>query len=88
MPAPGVFTTRKQISLRIERLLGTGRDIATNLAIGPAAAAVAAVGALALLIAFVAPSVAAPAYQVAQPAKPATVAAHTTAAKPRRSADR
>ena len=81
MPAPGVFTTRKQISLRIERLLGTSRDIATNLAIGPAAAAIASVGALALLIAFVAPSVAAPAYQVAQPAKPATVAAHTTAAK-------
>ena len=81
MPAPGVFTTRKQISLRIERLLGTGRDIATNLAIGPAAAAIASVGALALLMAFVAPSVAAPAYQVAQPAKPATVAMHVTAAK-------
>ncbi|HLY02571.1 MAG TPA: pentapeptide repeat-containing protein [Candidatus Cybelea sp.] len=60
MPAPGVFTTRKQISLRIERLLATGRDIATTLAIGPAAAAVAAVGALAVVIAFVAPSVAAP----------------------------
>jgi uncharacterized protein YjbI with pentapeptide repeats/beta-lactamase regulating signal transducer with metallopeptidase domain len=81
MPAPGVFTTRKQISLRIERLLGTGRDVATNLAIGPAAAAIAAVGALALLIASVAPSVAAPAYRVAQPAKPATVAMHVTAAK-------
>lgn len=61
MPAPGVFTTRKQISLRIERLLGSGRDIATNLALGPTAAAVAAVGALALAIAFVAPSIAAPA---------------------------
>ncbi|HEY6487288.1 MAG TPA: pentapeptide repeat-containing protein [Candidatus Cybelea sp.] len=81
MPAPGVFTTRKQISLRIERLLGTGRDIATNLAIGPATAAIASVGALALLIAFVAPSVAAPAYQVAQPAKPPTAAAHATVAK-------
>jgi uncharacterized protein YjbI with pentapeptide repeats/beta-lactamase regulating signal transducer with metallopeptidase domain len=81
MPAPGVFTTRKQISLRIERLLGTGRDIATNLAIGPAAAAIGSVGALALLIAFVAPSVAAPAYQVAQPAKPATVAVHAAAVK-------
>jgi beta-lactamase regulating signal transducer with metallopeptidase domain len=60
MPAPGVFTTRKQISLRIERLLATGRDIATTLAIGPAAAAVAAVGALAIVISLVAPSVAAP----------------------------
>lgn len=61
MPAPGVFTTRKQISLRIERLLGAGRDIATTLAIGPAAAAVAAVAALGAAIALVAPSVAAPA---------------------------
>ncbi|HEY1881996.1 MAG TPA: pentapeptide repeat-containing protein [Candidatus Cybelea sp.] len=80
MPAPGVFTTRKQISLRIERLLGTGRDIATNLAIGPAAAAIASVGALALLIAFVAPSVAAPAYQVVQPVKPPAAAAHPAVA--------
>jgi uncharacterized protein YjbI with pentapeptide repeats/beta-lactamase regulating signal transducer with metallopeptidase domain len=61
MPAPGVFTTRKQISLRIERLLATGRDIATTLAIGPAAAAAAAVAALAIAILLVAPSVAAPA---------------------------
>jgi beta-lactamase regulating signal transducer with metallopeptidase domain len=61
MPAPGVFTTRKQISLRIERLLATGRDVATTLAIGPAAVAAAAVAALAIAISFVAPSVAAPA---------------------------
>ncbi|MGC2651938.1 MAG: pentapeptide repeat-containing protein [Candidatus Cybelea sp.] len=61
MPAPGVFTTRKQISLRIERLLASGRDIATTLTIGPAAAAAAAVVALAIVISFVAPSVAAPA---------------------------
>jgi beta-lactamase regulating signal transducer with metallopeptidase domain len=66
MPAPGVFTTRKQISLRIERLLATGRDIATTLAIGPAAAAVAAVAALAIVIAFVAPSVAAPSFVLRQ----------------------
>ncbi len=60
IPAPGVFATRKHISLRIERLLGAGRNIATNLAIGPAAAAVAVVGAIAAVIALVAPSVAAP----------------------------
>jgi uncharacterized protein YjbI with pentapeptide repeats/beta-lactamase regulating signal transducer with metallopeptidase domain len=65
MPAPGVFTTRKQISQRIERLLATGRDIATTLTIGPAAAAAAAVAALAIVISFVAPSVAAPAVTVA-----------------------
>lgn len=60
IPAPGVFATRKHISLRIERLLGAGRNIATNLAPAPAAAAVATVGALALVIALVAPSIAAP----------------------------
>jgi uncharacterized protein YjbI with pentapeptide repeats/beta-lactamase regulating signal transducer with metallopeptidase domain len=60
IPAPGVFATRKHISLRIERLLGAGRNIATNLAIGPAAVAVAVVGAIAAVIAVVAPSIAAP----------------------------
>jgi uncharacterized protein YjbI with pentapeptide repeats/beta-lactamase regulating signal transducer with metallopeptidase domain len=75
MPAPGVFTTRKQISLRIERLLATGRDIATTLAIGPAATAVAAVGALAIVISLVAPSIAASA-----PAPAVTPAPVTTAA--------
>ncbi len=59
IPAPGVFATRKHISLRIERLLGAGRNIATNLALAPAAAAVAVVTAIGLLIAFVVPSVAA-----------------------------
>ncbi len=60
IPAPGVFATRKHISLRIERLLGAGRNIATNLSLAPAAAAIAAVVALALVIGVVAPSVAAP----------------------------
>ncbi len=58
IPAPGVFATRKHISLRIERLLGAGRNIATNLAVAPAAAAVAVVAVIGLVIAFVAPSVA------------------------------
>ena len=71
IPAPGVFATRKHISLRIERLLGAGRNVATNLAIGPAAAAVAIVGALAFVIAIVAPSIAAP----ASPVTASTVAA-------------
>ncbi|HXB84046.1 MAG TPA: pentapeptide repeat-containing protein [Candidatus Acidoferrum sp.] len=75
MPAPGVFTTRKQISLRIERLLATGRDIATTLTLGPAAAAAATVGALAIVISFVAPSVAAP-----SAAAPVASAAAVTAA--------
>ncbi|MBV9234106.1 MAG: pentapeptide repeat-containing protein, partial [Candidatus Eremiobacteraeota bacterium] len=72
VPAPGVFATRKHISLRIERLLGAGRNIATNLALAPAAAAVGTVGALALLITAVAPSVAAPA-PTASPIPPAAI---------------
>ncbi len=82
MPAPGVFTTRKQISLRIERLLATGRDIATTLAIGPAATAVAAVGALAIVISLVAPSIAASVPAPAVTAAPVRTPAPVTAAAP------
>jgi uncharacterized protein YjbI with pentapeptide repeats/beta-lactamase regulating signal transducer with metallopeptidase domain len=60
IPAPGVFATRKHISLRIERLLAVGRNMATNLAVAPAAAAIAVVGAIALAITAVTPSIAAP----------------------------
>jgi uncharacterized protein YjbI with pentapeptide repeats/beta-lactamase regulating signal transducer with metallopeptidase domain len=59
MPAPGVFATRRHISLRIERLLGAGRNAATTMSLGPAAATVAIVGALAFAMQLVAPSVAA-----------------------------
>jgi len=68
--APGVFATRKHISLRIERLLGAGRNVATNLAIGPAAAAVAVVGALALVIGLVAPTFAADISEAIAPVPP------------------
>ena len=78
IPAPGVFATRRHISLRIERLLGVGRNIATNLALGPAAAAVAVVAAIALVIAVVAPSVAA-APIVAQATEPIPPVAAATA---------
>jgi uncharacterized protein YjbI with pentapeptide repeats/beta-lactamase regulating signal transducer with metallopeptidase domain len=60
MPAPGVFASRKHISMRIERLLGVGRNIATGLSFGPTATALAVVGALAFVIQLVAPSIAAP----------------------------
>lgn len=78
IPAPGVFATRKHISLRIERLLGAGRNIATNLSPAPAAAAVAVVGAIALVIGLVVPSIAAPVVL----ATPAIPASPVTAAKP------
>jgi len=72
MAAPGVFATRKHISLRIERLLGAGRNAATSLSLGPAAVTIAVVGALAFVMQLVAPSVAAPleaakAVEAAQP---------------------
>jgi uncharacterized protein YjbI with pentapeptide repeats/beta-lactamase regulating signal transducer with metallopeptidase domain len=75
IPAPGVFATRKHISLRVERLLGVGRNIATNLAPGPAAAAVAVVAALTLVIAVVAPSVAAAPIVAAEESVPPVAAA-------------
>jgi uncharacterized protein YjbI with pentapeptide repeats/beta-lactamase regulating signal transducer with metallopeptidase domain len=81
MPAPGVFATRKHISLRIERLLGAGRNIATNLSFAPAAAAVAIVGVIGLLIAFVAPSVAASALPMPA-AAPMAAQVQTTAQTP------
>ena len=74
IPAPGVFATRKHISLRIERLLGAGRNIATTLAFGPAAVAVTVVAAIALLIGVVAPTIAAPI--VAVPPVSPVAAAH------------
>jgi len=80
IPAPGVFATRKHISLRIERLLGAGRNIATNLAVAPAAAAITMVAAIALVIGLVAPSIAAA--PMVTPAKPAVAARPAVAAKP------
>ncbi|MGA8533982.1 MAG: pentapeptide repeat-containing protein [Candidatus Tumulicola sp.] len=78
MPAPGVFATRKHISLRIERLLGAGRNAATSLSLGPAAATIAIVGALAFAMQLVAPSVAAS----IQSAAPETKAVATTPSQP------
>ncbi len=78
MPAPGVFATRRHISMRIERLLAAGRNIATNLAFGPAAVAVAAVTAVAIVIAVVAPSVAAPTI----PTPPVVASVAKVAARP------
>jgi beta-lactamase regulating signal transducer with metallopeptidase domain len=84
MAAPGVFATRKHISLRIERLLRAGRNVATSLSLGPAAAAIAVVGALSLAIAAIAPSVAMPVVTtissapLPQPSE-AAVSSHTAA---------
>ncbi len=45
LAAPGVFTTRKNISIRIERLLRTGRAVSSSIA--PATAGAVAIGLLA-----------------------------------------
>jgi beta-lactamase regulating signal transducer with metallopeptidase domain len=58
--APGAFNTRRNISLRIERLLAAGRNMATNLSSAPTAAAIAIVGGVGILTGAVAPVVASP----------------------------
>ncbi|HUY11233.1 MAG TPA: pentapeptide repeat-containing protein [Candidatus Dormibacteraeota bacterium] len=58
--APGVFASRKHISIRVERLLRAGRNIATKLAFVPMAVGLVLVGAIALGITMITPSIAAP----------------------------
>ena len=54
--APGAFVTRRGMSVRIERLLASHRDVRVRTSLGPAGAMVAALGALCIAAAFVAPS--------------------------------
>lgn len=55
--APGIFMTRRGMSMRIERILEEGRDVRGRLALGPAALALCAVAVIALS-ASIAPSIA------------------------------
>jgi uncharacterized protein YjbI with pentapeptide repeats/beta-lactamase regulating signal transducer with metallopeptidase domain len=92
LAAPGVFVTRKNISIRIERLLRSGRAISSK--ISPATATVVVAGLLGVfaLTGSVTPSVAfalqemQPPGPIASPAPPATPApvarVHTHVAKP------
>ena len=83
LAAPGVFTTRKNISIRIERLLRTGRAISSS--ISPATAGAVAVGLLAgfFLARQLTPEIAFAMPDVTVPAVPAPIVASTTApAKP------
>jgi uncharacterized protein YjbI with pentapeptide repeats/beta-lactamase regulating signal transducer with metallopeptidase domain len=77
LAAPGVFTTRKNISIRIERLLRTGRAIGSS--ISPATATLVAVGLIAgYLVAFsLTPDIA-----FAMPCPPAVAAAPAAPAAP------
>ena len=85
LAAPGVFTTRKNISIRIERLLRTGRAIGSS--ISPATAGAVAIGLLAgyfvtssltPVVAFAMPCPPAPPAPVAAAAKPSSASFKTT----------
>ena len=56
MAAPGVFVTRRGLSVRVERLLRAGRDIRTNISFGPAGAVAAALVVIFFLLQNVVPS--------------------------------
>src|SRR6185437_825985 len=56
MSAPGAFLTRRAMSVRIERLLTSHRDVRVRTSLGPTGAVVAALAALGIAAAFVSPS--------------------------------
>ncbi len=56
--APGVFVTRKSMSIRIERLLARGRDIRVRLALVPSLVAFLAIAAIVVSGGFVSPTIA------------------------------
>jgi uncharacterized protein YjbI with pentapeptide repeats/beta-lactamase regulating signal transducer with metallopeptidase domain len=56
LAAPGVFVTRRGISVRIERLLRAGRNVRTSISFGPAGAVVAALVVMFFVLQTVAPS--------------------------------
>ncbi len=81
--APGVFVTRKSMSIRIERLLARGRDIRLRLAVVPSLVSVVAIVAIVIAGGFVSPTIA---YTMSEPVvgtkpsqfKPILVAAKRT----------
>ncbi len=79
LAAPGVFVTRRSMSIRIERLLARGRDIRIRLAIVPSLVSLAAIVAIVIAGGFVSPTIAytmsADVTVPAVRAKPAVVAA-------------
>ncbi len=68
IPAPGVFVTRKNISIRIERLLRTGRAIGSSIAPSVAAAVTVALLAIFFLLRTMTPSIAFTEFPQAAPA--------------------
>jgi beta-lactamase regulating signal transducer with metallopeptidase domain len=58
MAAPGVFVTRKSMSIRIERLLARGRDVRVRLALVPSLVSLVAIVAIVVAGGFVSPTIA------------------------------
>jgi uncharacterized protein YjbI with pentapeptide repeats/beta-lactamase regulating signal transducer with metallopeptidase domain len=56
LAAPGVFVTRRGLSVRVERLLRAGRNVRTSVSFGPAGAIVAALIVVFFVLQSVAPS--------------------------------
>jgi len=56
MSAPGAFVTRRDMSVRIERLLTAHRDVGVRTSFGPIGIAIAVLGTLCVAAAFVSPS--------------------------------
>ncbi len=77
MAAPGVFVTRRGLSVRVERLLRAGRDIRTSISFGPAGTVVAAFVVLFFVLQTVAPSFAFTQEDVVIPAQHVQVPAET-----------
>ena len=75
LAAPGVFITRRGLSIRVERLLRAGRNVRTSVSFGPAGAVAAAL----IVLFFIAESVA-PSFAFTLPATPAAPTTHVTAA--------
>jgi uncharacterized protein YjbI with pentapeptide repeats/beta-lactamase regulating signal transducer with metallopeptidase domain len=81
LAAPGVFITRRGLSIRVERLLRAGRNVRTSVSFGPAGAVAAAL----IVLFFIAQNVA-PSFAFTLPAVTVGPTRHVTAAvqtKPR-----
>lgn len=77
LAAPGVFLTRRGLSVRVERLLRAGRNVRTSVSFGPAGAVAAAL----IVTFFIAQNVAPSFAFTLSAATLASHAAHTTPAK-------
>jgi uncharacterized protein YjbI with pentapeptide repeats/beta-lactamase regulating signal transducer with metallopeptidase domain len=89
LAAPGVFVTRRGLSVRVERLLRAGRNVRTSISFGPAGAIVASLIVLFFVLQSVAPSFAftLPQEEAAVPAMPVAAATKHKVAQPKAGAN-